>query len=446
MSWLFSQALVEAYSADTSSGGEPCAPLNVMLTPHPFWHRDKTTDISRRSPSGLTCAVLTDTHGAALLTSFQEASRARTSPPPERVSASAESVPGCGQKWRGLSVKFDPVSSSWKTHHSLFPEDLDWSSLTLPAWGMMQAGELWERTTPGLPIAENESGSGENWPTPKARDWKDTQGQAPDGTNPDGTNPDGTFRDRTDTLATRVYHGGTKTRQTWPTPLSTDATHGGPNQRDSSGRLGLTAQAIRQTWPTPTVFGNYNQKGMSPNSGDGLATAVKQSESSPKLTDHQSIPLTSPDDLSLAEAGASMSPHTDSAKSRKICSTTPNLKKAGSEKTMWPTPRAGKTSDENEESWKARNADGQVSTPPLTLAVKLWATPQARDFRSGEGHRFENPERTKNLNDQAAQTEASGQLNPDWVEWLMGWPIGWTASAPLATDKFRQWCASHGRR
>jgi hypothetical protein len=112
---------------------------------------------------------------------------------------------------------------------------------------------------------------------------------------------------------------------------------------------------------------------------------------------------------------------------------------------MWPTPRAGKTSDENEESWKARNADGQVSTPPLTLAVKMWATPQARDFRSGEGHRYENPERTKNLNDQAAQTEASGQLNPDWVEWLMGWPIGWTASAPLATDKFRQWCASHGR-
>jgi hypothetical protein len=134
---------------------------------------------------------------------------------------------------------------------------------------------------------------------------------------------------------------------------------------------------------------------------------------------------------------------------------------------MWQTPRAGKTSDENEESWKARNADGQVSTPPLTLAVKMWATPQARDFRSGEGHRFENPERTKNLNDQAAQTAASGQLSPDWVEWLMGWPvgwtspaplsedrfrewqtahrIGWTASVPLATDKFRQWCASHGR-
>ena len=31
-----------------------------------------------------------------------------------------------------------------------------------------------------------------------------------------------------------------------------------------------------------------------------------------------------------------------------------------------------------------------------------------------------------------------------WVEWLMGWPVGRTASAPLATDRFRLWLNSHG--
>lgn len=31
------------------------------------------------------------------------------------------------------------------------------------------------------------------------------------------------------------------------------------------------------------------------------------------------------------------------------------------------------------------------------------------------------------------------RLNPDWVEWLMGWPIGWTDLKPLATGKFRLW-------
>jgi DNA (cytosine-5)-methyltransferase 1 len=25
-----------------------------------------------------------------------------------------------------------------------------------------------------------------------------------------------------------------------------------------------------------------------------------------------------------------------------------------------------------------------------------------------------------------APSSTGGQLNPDWVEWLMGWPIGWT--------------------
>jgi hypothetical protein len=35
-------------------------------------------------------------------------------------------------------------------------------------------------------------------------------------------------------------------------------------------------------------------------------------------------------------------------------------------------------------------------------------------------------------------------LNPAWADWLMGWPVDWTDSKPLATDKFRAWCNSHG--
>ena len=32
-------------------------------------------------------------------------------------------------------------------------------------------------------------------------------------------------------------------------------------------------------------------------------------------------------------------------------------------------------------------------------------------------------------------THAGGKLNPMWVEWLMGWPLGWTDLKPLVTDK-----------
>jgi hypothetical protein len=31
---------------------------------------------------------------------------------------------------------------------------------------------------------------------------------------------------------------------------------------------------------------------------------------------------------------------------------------------------------------------------------------------------------------------AGGRLNPTWVEWLMGWPIGWTDLEPLAMDRY----------
>lgn len=37
-----------------------------------------------------------------------------------------------------------------------------------------------------------------------------------------------------------------------------------------------------------------------------------------------------------------------------------------------------------------------------------------------------------------------GKVNPVNQEWLMGWPIGWTASEPLATDKFQSWQQQHG--
>ena len=40
--------------------------------------------------------------------------------------------------------------------------------------------------------------------------------------------------------------------------------------------------------------------------------------------------------------------------------------------------------------------------------------------------------------------DPGGKLNPQWVEWLMGWPIGWTDLQPLGTDKFQAWLRSHG--
>lgn len=147
MSWLFSQALVAEFSAATCWGGAPSAPLNVMPTPHKFWRNDKTMDHSLLSQFGLTCAVLTEDHGATLLTWYQEVSLVKTSP--SLVAASALQAPGplSGHKWQELSVRYDLGSSRWRTHQCLWDEDLHWSSVSLPKWGMTLAGVCWEQLT-----------------------------------------------------------------------------------------------------------------------------------------------------------------------------------------------------------------------------------------------------------------------------------------------------------
>jgi hypothetical protein len=49
-----------------------------------------------------------------------------------------------------------------------------------------------------------------------------------------------------------------------------------------------------------------------------------------------------------------------------------------------------------------------------------------------KGQRFPNLETVMAHTDQAT---IGGKLNPTWVEWLMGWPLGWTDLKPLVMDK-----------
>ena len=60
----------------------------------------------------------------------------------------------------------------------------------------------------------------------------------------------------------------------------------------------------------------------------------------------------------------------------------------------------------------------------LSNAVTRWPTPKARDYHSATG--CERRVRS-DLNVAAKMSLAGkGQLNPDWVELLMGFPAGWT--------------------
>jgi hypothetical protein len=169
MSWLFSRALVEEFSADTCSDGELSAQLNVMPTPHKFWRSDKTIEPSDHSRFGLTSAVLTEDRGAALLMSFLAASLAKTSAPRPALnwSVSTGRAPGSGRKWCALLARFDQDSSTWRTAQSSLLADLDVFSETWPRSGSMLNGVSFLRPMLELPIFESAFGF---WPTPCATD------------------------------------------------------------------------------------------------------------------------------------------------------------------------------------------------------------------------------------------------------------------------------------
>ena len=166
MSWHFSQALVAAFSAGKSSAGELSAPSSMKNMPQVYSSSDKMTAFCLRSRYGMTCEPLTANLGEELLTWFRGAFPAKTSVPQEREPDWMASAPACGEKWRESLVRYDLGSSSWKIHLSLFPEDLQWSSVTLPKWGMTRSGAVYQHPTRERPISG--IGFGSLLPTPSA--------------------------------------------------------------------------------------------------------------------------------------------------------------------------------------------------------------------------------------------------------------------------------------
>ena len=61
-------------------------------------------------------------------------------------------------------------------------------------------------------------------------------------------------------------------------------------------------------------------------------------------------------------------------------------------------------------------------------ASTSWPTPLARDYKdSGDWRKLAKYAHKKRLGcSVAASDKTSGGLNPTWVEWLMGFPEGWT--------------------
>lgn len=104
---------------------------------------------------------------------------------------------------------------------------------------------------------------------------------------------------------------------------------------------------------------------------------------------------------------------------------------------IWPTPKAN-------DALKRGNIDAENPRNGLAGAVRKFATPTARDAKSGTFSPEAKLARDQQSRGKPLNEQVGGMLNPTWVEWLMGWPLEWTDLKPLEMDKFREWQKQHG--
>jgi hypothetical protein len=144
--------------------------------------------------------------------------------------------------------------------------------------------------------------------------------------------------------------------------------------------------------------------------------------------------------------------HKEATQARPGRSKPANLRDQVSNMQNWPTPTATDYMGAKQNGIESRN--GRYVRTSLTTGVKFGAkltdavnlevkkkfpTPKLSDYK--DRGNMSNPSiqrraaKGKQMDLSMVAHPTSGQLNPTWVEWLMGWPLEWTELKPLEMDK-----------
>jgi hypothetical protein len=77
----------------------------------------------------------------------------------------------------------------------------------------------------------------------------------------------------------------------------------------------------------------------------------------------------------------------------------------------------------------------RITQEPITSGTVsgYWPTPTAHNAKEGN-YPAERTRKTPTL-----ASLVGGKLNPTWVEWLMGWPLGWTDLNPIKMEELLRW-------
>lgn len=78
-----------------------------------------------------------------------------------------------------------------------------------------------------------------------------------------------------------------------------------------------------------------------------------------------------------------------------------------------------------------------------TVSGSLLPTVTRRDFRSDSCSPEFKAKADRHSRGKTLPWVLGGLLSPEFAEWMMGWPIGWTELKPLEMDKFQEWRQQH---
>lgn len=304
---------------------------------------------------------------ASLVESHASLIRSRESVPDPMTNGTAGPMPG--------ARLFNPAhgSCSLKTSEASFrpaakikSAAAKGSNVTWSGWVSMWRGDYSARQKSA---ARMNASACSSWPSPAARDWKDTDGMAATGINPDGSE-----RQRADQLARSVF--------LWATPKTMTGGANSKREERGSGGQNLQEQVMKGRWSTPRVStGDYTRD----HGVTGQERLSLQGEAKTWPT-----PTAEP-------YGRNQSPSENAAIRPSLAMMAPR----------WSTP----TTADVEGGRKARSKG---------RSEELLLNGQAEECSR---------QALQKLTDGDPSLNATRSLNPAFVEWLMGWPPGWASLA-----------------
>lgn len=349
----------------------------------------------------------------------------------------------CGPPQSQPFATFDHDSRSWKTcQRSLVPGISESFSETWPKRGTMLNGACLERKMLGLHISARDSGS---WPTPTK--------------SPDAPNMGANRKSGPNSLTDCARMGS----PLWPTPNTGDGVRGA---RKPDGRRGLLltdcAREGAPKWRTPSA----QEPGVSPERLEPIEGGEpggmnrhfdKHTGRMAQIGLSQQVALRANWPTPRAQMGSLNQPSAD--KEHKGGGKPKRLEvEVGRTERKWPTPRACDGDKGGNPRPKQRGdlqaaVRGGTSTPqnyptPTNSMVTIGDMEQAR-YAGTDKRRPTYEEANKIYPTPTANRRSGlqshgknailGQLNPEWVSWLMNWPMGSTSLDPMSNEMVDDW-------